>query len=904
MKHFNLILALILTMQTAFAGVITDDKLELGKPSSSSDKQLIFKGPTSKTLKSSSAGNLNYNGNGLTVGDGANTADKTITFNKGVNSPSIKYNFATGTIQFSNDNVNFLDMGSGSGGAGGIQMLSDPEFEKATISTYWTPSAGTLTALTSGGNFSGFDKQSASWTPGAASNTLSSETITIVNGLLGARGSASIFYKTTSALHKLQVYDGSTVIAEKLLPANTGYKKEEFTFSIPSSGTIQLRILAGDTTPIYADKAFLGVPSSYPADEDFAVVENLFPNPKAEGSSPSWLAYKDAAGLVPVDGVNGAPTLSCSISSSAPLEKTKSFLITKPASNVQGEGCAHDLKVLSEPYKAKVLQVSFDYKIASGTYTDDTLKLYAYDIDNAQLFELAPTYIKNSSLTEPYRATFQTSLTGTKYRLIWHYAGTDAVATSIKIDNVRVSSQLIATGSFTTDWTSFSPSWGADGTAPTLGNGTLLGRYRYIGDSAEVEIFLSAGSTTTFGSGTYWFTIPFSVDSTKIASPATNGNLGTAHVRQAGVASYNFSALYSAVMNRIIFHGDGANNYWTAVSPFTFAVNHSVSARFTVPVLGKTANTMLSSEYAQRNVGLSSSIAAAQSIPTGVRTKVVFNTITQSPDTLGMLDTSNGRVTVKTPGLYLISGNLAFNTTTNTYEGQAGLHVNGVSSPTKLARTAKSGTASTILGIPYVFLHEFKTGDYFEIFAFQNASGAIDLVSNASAPDSTNLVVQLIGGGATQVVGETTITARYKTAAGQSIANASTSIVDFGTKSFDDLGSVTTGGSWKFTANSPGTYEVCARVRYANGQTWTGTSSYATSFLTKNGSIVSALDETFFAATVTPSNSGPSLVGCDTVKLLTGEYVDVRTAHNEATARTLLANDNHNWIQIKKVGNY
>lgn len=58
-------------------------------------------------------------------------------------------------------------------------------------------------------------------------------------------------------------------------------------------------------------------------------------------------------------------------------------------------------------------------------------------------------------------------------------------------------------------WTSYTPSWTATTTNPTLGNGTLTGRYMLIGKTCFVSITLTIGSTTSVGSGTYLFGLPF-----------------------------------------------------------------------------------------------------------------------------------------------------------------------------------------------------------------------------------------------------------------------------------------------------------------------------------------------------------------------------------------------------------
>ena len=66
-----------------------------------------------------------------------------------------------------------------------------------------------------------------------------------------------------------------------------------------------------------------------------------------------------------------------------------------------------------------------------------------------------------------------------------------------------------ATGSFAiTPWTTFTPIWTSSGTQPSLGNGTLTGRYVNLGATIIGEIRLLFGSTTTRGTGAYRFSLP------------------------------------------------------------------------------------------------------------------------------------------------------------------------------------------------------------------------------------------------------------------------------------------------------------------------------------------------------------------------------------------------------------
>lgn len=65
------------------------------------------------------------------------------------------------------------------------------------------------------------------------------------------------------------------------------------------------------------------------------------------------------------------------------------------------------------------------------------------------------------------------------------------------------------TGSFSiVPWTTYTPTWYTSGTSASIGNGSLTGRYSYIGATVIGEVRLIFGSTTNRGSGVYRFSLP------------------------------------------------------------------------------------------------------------------------------------------------------------------------------------------------------------------------------------------------------------------------------------------------------------------------------------------------------------------------------------------------------------
>jgi hypothetical protein len=60
-----------------------------------------------------------------------------------------------------------------------------------------------------------------------------------------------------------------------------------------------------------------------------------------------------------------------------------------------------------------------------------------------------------------------------------------------------------------TQWLTYTPTWRiTGGTALSMGNGTLSGFYRHIGETVDVRIELLRGSTTNVGTTTYTWDLP------------------------------------------------------------------------------------------------------------------------------------------------------------------------------------------------------------------------------------------------------------------------------------------------------------------------------------------------------------------------------------------------------------
>lgn len=115
-------------------------------------------------------------------------------------------------------------------------------------------------------------------------------------------------------------------------------------------------------------------------------------------------------------------------------------------------------------------------------------------------------------------------------------------------------------------WTSFTPVWTAATTNPVLGNGTITGRYIQIGKIVFYSIIVTAGSTTTFGTGTYALSLPV----TALSQP--NMTMGMGNVLDTGTSNYSAMAVQSTTTKiNLALTSNASGAVWTPTAPFTLA---------------------------------------------------------------------------------------------------------------------------------------------------------------------------------------------------------------------------------------------------------------------------------------------------------------------------------------------
>ena len=317
-------------------------------------------------------------------------------------------------------------------------------------------------------------------------------------------------------------------------------------------------------------------------------------NSDAESSAGDWVEYADAADTVPVDGAGAGATVTFDRNTSSPLRGSADFLLTKDANNRQGEGASVDFTIDSAD-QAKKLTISFDYT-TSANYADDDIKVFVYDITNANLIRVNGEDLKATSGNGTHYAQFQTAPDSTSYRLILHVSSASLLAYTVNLDNIKVGPTNLAYGTVITDWEDFTPV----GNNLTLGNGTLEGKYRRVGDSLDVVIDLTFGSTTSItGTLTFQYPTGISPDLNKLQQIVHYGTVessdaGTGANRELGPVRPTSVALQPLTFN------NGAIN---STDPFTWASGDQLRIKVSgIPVAGWSSNAQSSQDLGNREI--------------------------------------------------------------------------------------------------------------------------------------------------------------------------------------------------------------------------------------------------------------------------------------------------------------
>ena len=87
-------------------------------------------------------------------------------------------------------------------------------------------------------------------------------------------------------------------------------------------------------------------------------------------------------------------------------------------------------------------------------------------------------------------------------------SGTTSISINCQVPNNNVTDSGTANSVRLQGYVAYTPVWTCSGTAPAIGNGSIIGTYTRNGSTINVIVDITFGSTTTFGSGIFFFSLP------------------------------------------------------------------------------------------------------------------------------------------------------------------------------------------------------------------------------------------------------------------------------------------------------------------------------------------------------------------------------------------------------------
>lgn len=327
---------------------------------------------------------------------------------------------------------------------------------------------------------------------------------------------------------------------------------------------------------------------------------NYVTNPDAETNADDHTAYKDSASSIPDDGVGGSPTLSVARSVTDPLVENASFIITKPASNVQGEGVSIACENFDLADRGKAHIISFEYDASDTNALDGDFRVFFKDETNGIVYRVVGEDILGGSGT--HYARIQVPLDCVSGSVLIHCAATHADGYDLKYDRVSIGPQKISMGSVIDDFKDFTPT----GTWTT--NTTYFGQRRRVGDVLNAKIRLQMAGAPNAVNLTLDMPDVLLIDSSKLEL-----NAGFAEVGRGVLYTVSQSYVLKVLVDpsnldelRIFYTNELSSNVRTVPldhnSPVTIASGYEVLLDLSVPVQGWSSRSKISSDFGGREI--------------------------------------------------------------------------------------------------------------------------------------------------------------------------------------------------------------------------------------------------------------------------------------------------------------
>jgi len=587
----------------------------------------------------------------------------------------------------------------------------------------------------------------------------------------------------------------------------------------------------------------------------------------------------------------GANTTSPAIVSSGQINGQYSMNFATSGAGTIGDMYISSAYPVPIKYQSKVLSFEIAFKVVSGTpvmggTSSDTYAVAIYDVANNAWIQPAGCFsFTQSSGVGIASGSFQASSSMTSFQIAIYNPVAPTGASSLYFEDIYVGPQPVTWGVPITDWKIPIGTYtlSSSGTPPTVGNSTVTVYERRIGDVLGVRYKILIGSTFSAGTGDYRLVLPYTIDTSKIVNETA---VGTGSILDSGTTRYSLTAKYESGFITLIDRN--LNQVGATGSPITWATGDSISFDFTVPIVGWSSNTVMSSDAATNVVAAFGSKALSGTIPTGETVIDFGSTI----DTNGAITTgASWKFTAPVAGKYKVTAH-----TEATSSGACTLYLKLYKNTTLVNASGHGVGATGYQMVPSITgIVDMSAGDYIQVKAIgSNANGSYVNDANLNW-----INIERISGPAQIAASETVSCRAYRSGSGVSVTAASNTELVFNSTSDDSHnGFNTTTG--RYTAPISGRYLITTIVQITMGAT---AATDVETFVKINGGA------TYYAYDYTNSLANSKIYkwkASDVVRLLAGDYVSlfVNPTGQTVTVNHTGASNSVTEMTITRIGNY
>ncbi len=361
----------------------------------------------------------------------------------------------------------------------------------------------------------------------------------------------------------------------------------------------------------------------------------------------------------PTFGSGAAGTLAITAVTAGKLSGNYSLSYASSAATTAGNMVASSAFTIDISDQARVLRFQFNYKASvnpgnanwSGT-SANSFAWAVYDVTNASwIYPSGSFSMTQSSGVGQAGGTFQTSATGTSYRIVIFNANATTGAVTVLFDDFKLGTQAGAFGAVETDWVAYTPTFTGFGTASAV-----QFYWRRRGPDLFVRGTFTTGTVTAVEAR-----VSFPAGLVASSAIGTLEPAGAPVKRNANSANFYFiQPAREPSTSYFVFTAQQAttNNTQKVVGSNLYGAGELASVEASAPIAGWASNVEMSSDSDTRVVAFRST-----SQPTGTVNGSINIAAFGTPQTDTHGGYSAGGYIVQASGIYSISAALEIDAT-------------------------------------------------------------------------------------------------------------------------------------------------------------------------------------------------------------------------------------------------